>query len=350
MTKIEEGNAHMRQAEKSLKTTLLKWRPDFDIAAAEYTIAATCFRIAKSYPQCKNCLMKAADCYKDNKSWFQAAQSIEQAVLISKEMGNLDEVSKLAHRSCSLYQMHGSPESGASVLDKAGKILEASQPQEALELFKRAANVVMGEDSVYQAAEYMSKVARILVKLQMYDEAADAIRREIGMRQQLDHGPSVGRLTVALVLVQLARADQVAAEKAFKEWGNYCETPEIHTLEMLLQAYDNEDADAAKAALNNSFIKHMDVEYAKLARAIPLPEQTYAVQPPGVRANAAESYTSPNAAKLIDETTSEAQSTSDKASEDTTQKSSEDIVAKEQQQPAASSQNEEEDEYEGGLC
>lgn len=58
-------------------------------------------------------------------------------------MGNLDEVSKLAHRSCSLYQMHGSPESGASVLDKAGKILEASQPQEALELFKRAANVVM---------------------------------------------------------------------------------------------------------------------------------------------------------------------------------------------------------------
>lgn len=76
---------------------------------------------------------------------------------------------------------------------------------------------------------------------------------------------------------------------------------------MLLQAYDNEDADAAKAALNNSFIKHMDVEYAKLARAIPLPEQTYAVQPPGVRANAAESYTSPNAAKLIDETTSEAQ-------------------------------------------
>lgn len=87
--------------------------------------------------------------------------------------------------------------------------------------------LIKGEDSVYQAAEYMSKVARILVKLQMYDEAADAIRREIGMRQQLDHGPSVGRLTVALVLVQLARADQVAAEKAFKEWGNYCETPEV---------------------------------------------------------------------------------------------------------------------------
>lgn len=73
----------------------------------------------------------------------------------------------------------------------------------------------------------MSKVARLLVKLQMYDEAADAIRREIGMYQDVKLWQSLGRLTVALVLVQLARGDQVAAEKAFKEWGNFCEAPEV---------------------------------------------------------------------------------------------------------------------------
>lgn len=84
-----------------------------------------------------------------------------------------------------------------------------------------------GEDSPRSAAEYFSKIARLLVKLQMYDEAADAIRREIGMYQEITHWQSIGRLTVALVLVQLARGDQVAAEKAFKEWGNYCEAPEV---------------------------------------------------------------------------------------------------------------------------
>lgn len=73
----------------------------------------------------------------------------------------------------------------------------------------------------------MSKVARILVKLGMYDQAADAVRQEIGMHQQIDHQPSVGRLAVVLVLVQLARGDQVAAEKAFKEWGGYCDAPEV---------------------------------------------------------------------------------------------------------------------------
>lgn len=73
----------------------------------------------------------------------------------------------------------------------------------------------------------MSKVARILVKLGMYDQAADALRKEIGMHQEIEHQPSIGRLAVVLVLVQLARGDQIAAEKAFKEWGNYCEAPEV---------------------------------------------------------------------------------------------------------------------------
>lgn len=307
MSKIDEGNAHIRQAEKSLKTSLLKWKPDFDVAADEYTHAATCFRIAKSYQQCKDCLMKASDCYKQNRSWFHAAKSMEQALLICKEMANLTEVPKLAQSACSLYQQHGSPESGATVLDKAGKMIESTQPEQALELFKRAADIVMGEDSPRQAAEYMSKVGRLLVKLQMYDQAADAIRREIGMHQQIDHVPSVGRLAVALVLVQLARGDQVAAEKAFKEWGNYCDVPEVQTLEMLLQAYDNEDTDAARSALNSPFIKHMDVEYAKLARGLSLPQQVYAVSPVGVRANAAEPYVSPNAKKLTEQATVEAE-------------------------------------------
>lgn len=52
-----------------------------------------------------------------------------------------------------------------------------------------------------------------------FDDAADAIRRELGLHQQNESYQAAGRLTVALVLVQLARGDVVAAEKAFKEWG-----------------------------------------------------------------------------------------------------------------------------------
>lgn len=66
-----------------------------------------------------------------------------------------------------------------------------------------------------------------------YDEAADALRREIGLHQQSENISAIGRLAVALVLVQLARGDTVAAEKAFKEWGNCCDASEVSSKTLL---------------------------------------------------------------------------------------------------------------------
>lgn len=68
---------------------------------------------------------------------------------------------------------------------------------------------------------------------------------------------------------------------------------------MLLQGFDDEDADTVRQALNHPFIKHMDVEYARLARDLPLPEGIAAPKGPVVRENAAPSYVSPNATSVV---------------------------------------------------
>lgn len=103
---------------------------------------------------------------------------------------------------------------------------------------------------------------------------------------------------MALVLVQLAREDTVAAEKAFKEWGNCCDVQEIQTLESLLQAYDDEDPDLARRALASPFIRHMDVEYARLSRDLKLPKGMSAAPKASIVENAAPSYVSPSGASV----------------------------------------------------
>ncbi|KAJ8927928.1 hypothetical protein NQ314_019558 [Rhamnusium bicolor] len=298
--KIEEGLEHVKSAEKSLKTSLLKWRPDYENAADEYNKAATCFRNAKSFEQCKDCLLKAVECHKQNRALFYAAKALDQCILVCKELGDLREVASLAERAANMFQTHGSAESAAASLDKAAKILESQHPADALKLF---------------------------------DLAADAIRRELGLHQQNESYRATGRLTVALVLVQLARGDVVAAEKAFKEWGNYCEGPEVQTLETLLQAYDEEDPENAKRALNSSFIKHMDVEYAILARDMPLPEGLPTPPKASVRENAAPSYESPK---------SQTEKDNPQPTEAGDNQQAENSEKKEA--------NEEDDEYAGGLC
>ncbi|CAH0716331.1 unnamed protein product, partial [Brenthis ino] len=293
--KLHEAQEHCKTAEKFLKTSLLKWKPDFDSAADEYNQAAQCYRIARDVKSSKECYLKASEFYKKNRAFFHAAKAIENAIIVSKEVATTDELYQMGLESSSLYQQHGSGDSGANILDKAAKIIEGRAPELAVKLFQQAADVSSTASSQHQGSEYISKSSRILVKLQRYDKAVDSLRREIGFHQEAGNMSAIGRLTVAIVLVQLARGDAVAAEKAYKEWGNNCEVPEMQTLEQLLQAYDEEDRESAKKALSSPFIRSMDVEYARLAGTIPLPEGIEPAPKASVRENAAPSYVSANA-------------------------------------------------------
>lgn len=62
------------------------------------------------------------------------------------------------------------------------------------------------------------------------------------------------------------------------------------------QAYDDEDWEAVQHALSSPFIKHMDVDYARLAMAVPLPEGIKNIPKAAksaVVSNAHQAYTSP---------------------------------------------------------
>lgn len=87
--------------------------------------------------------MKSCDCHKQNKSWYHAAKSLEQVILVCKEVNNLMEVQQYAERACHLYQQHGSPEAAAAALDKSAKMLEPHHPEKALQLYQHALDVVM---------------------------------------------------------------------------------------------------------------------------------------------------------------------------------------------------------------
>lgn len=48
------------------------------ITLIKINFPATCYRNAKSFDQCKDCLMKAAECHMQNRSLFHAAKCFEQ--------------------------------------------------------------------------------------------------------------------------------------------------------------------------------------------------------------------------------------------------------------------------------
>ena len=73
-------------------------------------------------------------------------------------------------------------------------------------------------------------------------------------------------------MLQLMRKDHIAASKAFEMYGGYCDRETRQALRALLEAFDEEDGDAAKEAINSKAIKDLDIDFARLAKHIVLPD------------------------------------------------------------------------------
>jgi tetratricopeptide (TPR) repeat protein len=96
-------------------------------------------------------------------------------------------------------------------------MIESKYPEKAAEWYCQASEVTMIEDRPRQAAEYANKAVRIYLKLKLYDEAVNWIRKAINYLIEAEDNQACGRLVVSLILIQLARDDIVAAQKAYQE-------------------------------------------------------------------------------------------------------------------------------------
>lgn len=276
--KLEEAEAHVAKGEKYLKTSplKLKFSPEWEPAGDEFSRAATAFKVAKRLEDSKKYLLRAVDCYKENHSIFQAGKMLEQAVMVSRDMGELEECARLAERGALMYRQVNKPEAAATLLDKTGKMLEKDRPQDATGIYEKAAETVSTEDRPNVAAEYMGKAARLYVRTKNYDSAIGALRAEIAWRQEAGTHHSAGQAVMGIIMCELKRGDRVAAEKVFREWGNYLDGPQNIAMRNTFQGYDESDREQVEKGLGSTAVKELDLDFAKLAREIERPKEAAA--------------------------------------------------------------------------
>lgn len=66
---------------------------------------------------------------------------MDQAIIISKEIGDLSDIFTLAMKASHYYQQHGSPGSASLLLSKTADMLQQSDPESSVQLLKEASNV-----------------------------------------------------------------------------------------------------------------------------------------------------------------------------------------------------------------
>ncbi|KAK0048265.1 gamma-soluble NSF attachment protein [Biomphalaria pfeifferi] len=272
--KISEGLSHLRLAEKYLKTSLFKWKPDQDSAAAEYLKAATAFKNAKALEQAKESFIKVGELQKAMNSPFHAAKAYEQAGLLCKENKQFDEAVHWMELAALMFQEHGTPDTAALCLDKAAKMVEQEKPEKAIYLYSKACEVAEIESRPRQCAEYIGKAARLQVKCFKHEEAIKSLQQEIKFWLEAENYPYIKKVAMGIILLHLTQEDYVAADQFFRNCLGYPEfgaSEEAGALEDLLRAYDDGDEEAGQQVLAKPIFKYLDNMFARLARDLKFP-------------------------------------------------------------------------------
>jgi len=273
--KADEGRAHCSKAEKYLETSWLrlKFTEDWDSAADEYSKAATCFKIAKSWDECLEAHENACIGYANSGSLYHAGKQLEHSVLIARDKQDLKLIEKFASRGGLLYRQSGYPEAAKQLLTKAAKIIESSLPEDAVSLYKKASETVGTEDRPLEAAQFLELAAKLMVRVKKYDEASEILFNTLGLYSEAGAGSRAGRVVIKLVLVQLGRGDSVAAHKAYLTYGGYCDSLQAGVVLQITKGFTELDHDMAKAGLNSPQLLDLDNDFVRLARSIQPPPQ-----------------------------------------------------------------------------
>ncbi|XP_043081660.1 N-ethylmaleimide-sensitive factor attachment protein, gamma a [Puntigrus tetrazona] len=272
--KINEAHEHIAKAEKYLKTSFMKWKPDYDSAASEYSKAAVAFKNAKQLEQAKDAYLQEAEAHSNNRSLFHAAKAFEQAGMMLKDMQRFPEAVEYIEKASVMYVENGTPDTAAMALDRAGKLIEPLDLVKAVHLYQQAAAVFENEERLRQAVELVGKASRLLVRQQKFDEAAVSLQKEKNMYKEIENYPTCFKKTIAQVLVHLHRGDYVAAEKCVRESYSvpgFSGSEDCVALEQLLQGYDERDEEQVSRVCGSPLLKYMDNDYAKLAISLTVP-------------------------------------------------------------------------------
>lgn len=278
--KLVEADRLVAEGERYLKTSLFKWRSDYDSAAPCFEKAAVTFKNFKQPEKALKLYLKAAECHYKNDARFHAAKAKEEAGNVCFQMKNYDDCGKYCDQASEIYMLEGTPDTAALCLKRCGRKLEFTSPDIAVELYKKGADIYENdadEGRLRPAVEMVGAVARLEVKLQRFNDALATIHREKKIYSKVDGGDhgAAKRLVLGEVMILLHIGDSVQAEelvyRSCDDVANFDNSEEYHALNQLIESYNDNNQQEFNSILNQPLFKCMDTAYAKLSKTLQVP-------------------------------------------------------------------------------
>nr|CDJ81251.1 Hypothetical protein CBG05584 [Haemonchus contortus] len=278
--RLSEAAECERKAAECLKTSMLKLKlkPDYDGAATALERASVCYRNAGDAKKAAKALIDAAGNYEQLGNLFHAAKAREGAAMLLRDAGDSAAAFPLFEKAIDQYAESGSLDTAAMSVEKAAKVVVLQEPEKAIKLYEKGLALVQQSDRSKLAGEFLSQITRLNLRLERYSEATKAIRDELEKYVEVREPGRVGQLAIALVLVQLAMGDSVAAAKYYQWTVEQCAefefTDDARACRQLIGGWESGDDEQFQNVLKDGVLRSMDNEYLRLMKKLHAPGGT----------------------------------------------------------------------------
>jgi len=232
--------------------------------------AALIFKNVKQWNDAIVSHQKASDAYSRADQLFMAAKSLEsQAQIYAQHLNQASKAAGTLEAASRLYRLHASPDKAGEVLERAGKLLELSDPHKAVVLMVQAGELLDDEDRGRFATEAFRKAAVLSLKNGKVNDAIPIQNRLVDVWRRVGNKTQLAKSELGMIIL-LLKAGQPPQDKLF-EYVNqdaFTLTDEGRAASDLIAAVEGGDGDSLQAVLASSAIGYLDNELVRLARTL----------------------------------------------------------------------------------
>ena len=267
----------VKRGDKKMMTTLTRWKPDYEAAAAAYEEAGSKFRAKGRTKEAMLAFEKCAEANGKEDNEWHAAKNFEMCALLAKDCAGVEETVSYAQRACEAYVSAGRAQRGAECLGKCAKFMDESAPDASARLLNAAIEMLEDDDKHVYAANYYRDLSVVLMRQEKHAEAAETMVRFGGSCEETGAANAQRKAYLSAVVALLFDGDGVGAQATYTD---VCDVPafvgseEQRVAYKLLDAY-REKADAAdikRVCEASQELTFLEAPFARAAKKLPSPK------------------------------------------------------------------------------
>lgn len=272
---LKIAESYAKDARKAAKGSWFS-KPEWDIAAKYWDQAAVAYKTVQHYHEAIDCYTKASDGYSKSGAIYLAAKGSENAAsLAEKHLTDHSLAVKYYTQASDLFRSHGSSaERAAEMMERAAKLCEDIDVEQAIQLYDNALTIYEAEDRGRFGVETFKKTTGFLISKKKFTEAVDIQMRLSEICRKTNNKFELNKSQLSCIIILLAFGDDVEAGKKMDEFGQdalFIRTHESEAAGGLLQAYEDANLEVFHNITSGQTVSFLDAAVVRLAAKIRVP-------------------------------------------------------------------------------